>query len=212
MNQAFQAAVAMGVTVFAASGDNGSTDGVNDGLDHADFPSSSPFVAACGGTSVVSQSGQIVSEVVWNNQQPGTNVGGATGGGVSQYFELPDYQKGLQVTLAADGAQPLTMRGTPDLTGNADPNTGYLVMVNGQMDVIGGTSAVAPLMAALIAVINGNNTKPAGFLHPVIYPRVDAFQPVTQGTNGTYTAVATGWSAATGIGRPDGVQLQQLLA
>jgi kumamolisin len=83
-------------------------------------------------------------------------------------------------------------------------------MVNGVLDVIGGTSAVAPLMAALIAVINANNSKSSGFLHPVIYPRVDAFAAITQGTNGSYAA-AQGWSAATGIGRPDGAALQELL-
>ena len=210
MNAAFQAATVMGVTVLAASGDNGSTDGLTDGLQHADFPSSSPFVIACGGTTVSAVGAQVAKEVVWNNQQPGTNIGGATGGGVSGVFTLPAWQQGLNVALTAGGTEPLKMRGTPDMTGNADPATGYLTMVNGVMSVIGGTSAVAPLFAALIARINENNKHPSGFIHPVIYKGAAQFVPITIGDNGAYKAQA-GWSAATGIGRPHGQKLQALL-
>lgn len=209
MNRAFQAATAMGVTVFAASGDNGSTDGLTDGRQHADFPSSSPFVVSCGGTTTLAEGDKVAKEVVWNNE--GEPTGGATGGGISRVFHLPHYQQGLKVKLATGKEEPLEMRGSPDMTGNADPNTGYLVMVAGQMDVIGGTSAVAPLLAALVARINANNKKPAGFIHPVIYKGVASFVPITQGNNGAYAAAAP-WSAATGLGRPDGKRLQALLA
>jgi len=213
MNRAFQAASALGITVFAASGDNGSTDGLSTGQ-NADFPSTSPFVAACGGTTVRTVGGEIISsETVWNNQMPGTNQGGATGGGVSSIFALPAWQEGLKVALTAGGTEPLAMRGTPDVTGNADPNTGYLVMVAGVMDVIGGTSAVAPLMAALIARINAANKKSAGFIHPVIYKAgVSHFVNISEGGNGAYAAAKGSWSAATGLGRPDGKKLQALLA
>jgi kumamolisin len=207
MNKAFQAATAMGVTVFAASGDNGSTDGLTDGRQHADFPSSSPYVVGCGGTMVVAQGDQVAKETVWNNQE---TVGGATGGGISSVFALPSYQEGLKVALTNGKSEPLTMRGAPDMTGNADPLTGYLVMVNQVMSVIGGTSAVAPLMAALLARINALNGKPSGFIHPVIYKGAASFVPVTEGNNGAYKASA-GWSAATGVGRPDGKKLQALL-
>jgi kumamolisin len=208
MNRALQAAAAMGVTVFAAAGDNGSTDGLTDGRQHADFPSSSPWVVGCGGTTVHAMGEQVAKETVWNNQE--TGQGGATGGGISTVFPLPTYQHGLKVALTAGGTEPLTMRGAPDLTGNADPNTGYLVMVNGVMDVIGGTSAVAPLMAALVARINALNRKPAGFMHPAIYKGAAHFVPITEGNNG-YFAAAAGWSASTGVGRPDGKRLQALL-
>ena len=137
--------------------------------------------------------------------------GGATGGAISSVFTLPSYQKGLTVTLTGGKTEPLTMRGTPDITGNADPNTGYLVMVGGAMTVIGGTSAVAPLMAALVARINQANKKKSGFIHPAIYKNAAEFVAVTTGNNGAFQATSL-WSAATGVGRPDGRKLQALLA
>lgn len=209
MNRAFQAATAMGVTVFAASGDNGSTDGVDDGHQHADFPSSSPFVISCGGTTTLASGEAVAKEVVWNND--GEMGGGATGGGISKVFARPNYQEGLKVKLTTGKEETLEMRGSPDMTGNADPNTGYLVMVAGRMDVIGGTSAVAPLLAALVARINANNKKPSGFIHSAIYKGAASFVSITQGNNGAYAAAAP-WSAATGLGRPDGKKLQALLA
>ncbi len=84
MDDAFQAAAAMGITVCAASGDNGSSDGVNDGADHVDFPASSPFALACGGTRLEAVGGSISAEVVWND---GAN-GGASGGGISTFLCL----------------------------------------------------------------------------------------------------------------------------
>jgi kumamolisin len=210
MNRVFQAATALGVTIFAASGDNGSTDGLTDGRQHADFPSSSPYVAACGGTTVLTVGGDMISsESVWNNQ---ATIGGASGGGISTVFELPSWQQGLKVTLTSGAAEPLTMRGTPDLTGNADPNTGYLVLVDGALDVIGGTSAVAPLMAALVARINAVNKKPSGYIHPTMYKGTGSFVNIGEGNNGYYAASKSGWNAATGLGRPDGKKLQALLA
>src|SRR5262249_5050321 len=89
-DQAFQDAAAMGVTVCCASGDDGSNDGVGDGLAHVDFPASSPNVLACGGTRLESSAGKITKEVVWNH---GAN-NGASGGGVSEHFPPPPYQAG----------------------------------------------------------------------------------------------------------------------
>ena len=100
-DQAFQAAATMGITVCVASGDNGSSDGVNDGADHVDFPASSPYALACGGTSLQAANGKITSEVVWND---GAN-GGAGGGGVSGFFALPPGRQGLQVTRTHGGKQ-----------------------------------------------------------------------------------------------------------
>ena len=131
----------MGITVCVAAGDDGSSDGVTDGADHVDFPASSPHVLACGGTTIHVAGNAITSETVWNDGAQG----GATGGGVSSVFALPSWQDGLQATMTSGLIAPLTMRGVPDVCGDADPETGYDVRIDGTNTVIGGTSAVAPL-------------------------------------------------------------------
>jgi kumamolisin len=207
-DSAFQAAATMGITVCAASGDNGSSDGVTDGADHVDFPASSPHVLACGGTNLKASGQSISSETAWNNG----GQGGATGGGVSGFFDLPAWQDNLQVTRAPGGASALTKRGVPDVCGNADPASGYNVRIDGTNSVIGGTSAVAPLWAGLIARINAaNGGTPAGFINPSLYASPEALRDITQGNNGTFTA-ATGWDACTGLGSPDGVKVAAALA
>ena len=199
MDQAFQDAAALGVTVCVASGDNGSSDGINDGADHVDFPASSGFALACGGTSLQASAGQITGETVWNNG----GTGGASGGGVSAVFALPPYQQGLQVTDANGNASPLSNRGVPDVSGDADPATGYVVRVDGSDTVIGGTSAVAPLWAGLIACVNASRGAPVGLVQPVLYPSAGALNDITQGNNGDFGA-AVGWDACTGLGSPNG--------
>src|SRR5208337_4170610 len=162
-DDAFQAAAAMGVTVCVASGDNGSSDGVNDGNNHVDFPASDSFVLGCGGTTLQASNGQIVNETVWNDLSTGE---GATGGGVSNVFPLPTWQAGF-----------------------------------------GGTSAVAPLWAALVARINHKMGKPAGFLNPLIYNQAveaSGFHDITEGNSGSFSA-GPGWDPCTGLGTPDGV-------
>ena len=205
MDGAFQAAAAMGITVCVASGDNGSSDGATDGADHVDFPASSAFALACGGTSLRGSGTQIASESVWTDGAGG----GATGGGVSGFFQLPAWQQGLSATKTGQ-AVALTMRGVPDVAGDADPETGYAVRVDGAATVIGGTSAVAPLWAALIARINAASGKPAGFINPVLYANQKALRDVTSGNNGAFQA-AGGWDACTGLGSPDGKSLAALL-
>ena len=205
-DEAFQSAAAMGVTVCVASGDNGSSDGVNDGNDHVDFPASSSFALGCGGTTLQASNDQIVNEVVWNNQSAG---GGAGGGGVSDVFPLPAWQNGFGVPVT--GQNP--MRGVPDVSGDADPSTGYNVLVDGENAVFGGTSAVAPLWAALVAIMNQKVGKPVGFLNPMIYAQaVEAagFHDITEGNNGDFSA-AQGWDPCTGLGSPDGAQLLAVL-
>ncbi len=198
-DQAFQAAAAMGITVCAASGDNGSDDGVGDGADHADFPASSPYCLACGGTNLRGSGSSITSEGVWNN---GAN-GGATGGGVSSFFARPPYQEGLNITKTQGGTEALQMRGVPDVCGVADPQTGYDVRVDGNNLIIGGTSAVAPLWAGLLARINATKARRAGFINPHLYVNPAALRDITQGNNGSFAA-ATGWDACTGLGSPNG--------
>jgi kumamolisin len=203
-DSAAQDGAALGVTICAACGDSGSSDGVTDGNNHVDFPASSPNVLACGGTSLQSANGAITSETVWNDGAQG----GATGGGFSVQFPEPSYQTSANIKPPTGGG-----RGMPDVSGDADPQTGYNVLVDGESLVIGGTSAVAPLWSGLIALLNQSLGKPVGFLQPQIYPFVppsssDAFHDITQGNNGAFSA-GPGWDAATGLGSPSG---QNLLA
>ena len=208
-NQAFQAAALLGVTVCCAAGDNGSGDGVADGQPHADFPASSPFALACGGTKLTAAGAKISSEVVWN-----AGPGSATGGGISAHFPVPDYQKNLRLPTAAKAKVTRPGRGLPDVAGNADPASGYEVRVDGQDLVIGGTSAVAPLWAGLVALFNQKLAKPAGFLHPLLYGSLadkGLLHDIVSGTNGAYAA-RTGWDACTGWGSPNGAALLGALA
>lgn len=204
-DQAFQAAAALGVSICAASGDNGSSDGVSGRKDHVDFPAASPHVLACGGTNLHAANGTISSETVWNN----AGQGGASGGGVSSFFALPPWQEGLKVKKTSGTVSALKKRGVPDVSGDADPQTGYQVRVDGTNMVIGGTSAVAPLWAGLIARINATKSKPMGFFHTQLYAHVTVFKDVTQGNNGDFAATA-GWDACTGLGSPDGTKLAAL--
>ncbi len=200
MDAALADAVALGITVCIASGDNGASDGVSDGANHVDFPASSPHALACGGTSLAAR-----SESVWND---GAN-GGATGGGVSTVFAAPIEQNGCSATPINQSSTPLKMRGVPDVSGDADPATGYQVRVDGSDTVIGGTSAVAPLWAGLIARLNANAGSTLGFLPPKLYATAHACNDITEGNNNGYTA-GTGWDACTGLGSPNGTVLATL--
>jgi kumamolisin len=205
-NEIFAEAVTLGKTVFVASGDNGSSDGVADGQNHVDFPSSSPYVVGCGGTTLEASADDstIVSETVWNEEAAGL---GATGGGVSDVFPLPDYQANANVPAPQN---PNGGRGVPDVSGDADPDTGYTVLIDGTMQVIGGTSAVAPLYAGLFARINealrAQNLPRAGFVNPQLYNFPGAFNDITIGNNGAFQA-GPGWDAASGLGSPNGNSL-----
>ena len=204
-DSAAQDAAALGVTICAASGDNGSSDGVNDGANHVDFPASSPHILACGGTSLQSANGRIVSETVWNDGAQG----GAGGGGYSVQFPLPAWQAAAKIVPPAKGG-----RGVPDVSGDADPDTGYNVLVDGQTMVIGGTSAVAPLWSGLIARLNQKLGTPVGFLQTTLYSlpaSAGAFHDITVGSNGAFSA-GPGWDAASGLGSPSGQNLLTALA
>ena len=200
-----QSAAALGVTITVASGDSGSSDGVSDGANHVDFPSSSPHVLGCGGTALDISNGVRSSETVWNDQSQG---GGASGGGVSSFFALPSWQSGANVPAPTGGQGG---RGVPDVAGDASPETGYQILVDGQSAVVGGTSAVAPLWAALVALVNQQTGRNAGFLNPALYGGGEAnFNDITSGTNGSYKAAA-GWDPCTGLGSPDGQKIATLV-
>ncbi len=208
-NSALQAAAAVGVTVCVACGDNGSTDGSSDGSDQVDFPSSSPYSLACGGTSLDISGSTIASEVVWNDLPDE----GATGGGVSETFPLPSYQANANVPPNADSGNQ--GRGVPDVAGDADPETGYQVQVDGSQFVVGGTSAVAPLWAGLVALFNQMIGTPVGYLNPNLYQSValaaGTFNDITSGDNGDYKA-GPGWDACSGWGSPNGAEILQALS
>ena len=209
-NQAFEAASAMGVSVCVAAGDGGSSDGVSGTLAHVDFPASSPFALACGGTSLQASGGVITSESVWNDGPQG----GAGGGGISDFFPLPSWQTTVGVPPSVNPGGRIG-RGLPDLAGDADENTGYKVRVDGVDTVIGGTSAVAPLTAGLIALLNEALGTSVGYLNPLLYSKLGnsaAFHDITKGNNdmtglvGGYKA-GPGWDACSGFGSPDGNSL-----
>ncbi len=198
-NEAFKAASVLGVTITLAAGDSGSSDGVTDGKVHVDFPASSPYVLACGGTSLtVNGRGGVTSEVVWHDSSSS-----ATGGGVSNVFPIPAYQANAKVPLSLD--TKFAGRGVPDVAGDADPDTGYKVRVDGQDMVIGGTSAVAPLMAGLIALVNQQKGSAVGFINTGLYANHAQCRDITSGNNNTTSAntgyaAGPGWDACTGWG------------
>jgi kumamolisin len=207
LDSAISDGAALGVTVCVAAGDNGSSDGVSDGQPHVDFPASSPNALGCGGTTLEGNTttGAVTSETVWNDG----SSGGATGGGVSVTFPLPTWQASAGVPASPSGG---TGRGVPDVAGNADPNTGYQVLADGQQQVVGGTSAVAPLWAALTCRLVQSLGKPLGLMQEALYQGVQPAGPVaglrdiTQGNNGNYSA-GPGWDACTGLGVPEGTAL-----
>jgi kumamolisin len=222
MNEAISDAAALGTTVTVASGDNGSSDNPNSTSGVAvDFPASSPYSLACGGTTLVGNTATntITSEVVWNEL---AHNEGAGGGGVSVVYAEPTWQQGAGVPASAAGGTGIGSagkpgRGVPDVSGNADPVTGYQVVVDGQATPIGGTSAVAPLWAGLIARLAQASGTRFGLLQPLIYkgvtPGVAAagFNDIVEGTNGAYKA-GPGWDACTGLGSPNGTALLSLLS
>jgi kumamolisin len=197
MEGALQQAKDANIPVFVASGDNGSDDGVGDGKNHVDYPASSVYSIGCGGTRIVlGGSTKIASETVWNDGQEG----GATGGGYSTLFEKPEWQPGEAVK-----------RGLPDVAGNADPQSGYNILVDGETATVGGTSAVAPLWAALFALLGEHKGLPVGSVVQTLYANPGAFHDITQGNNGAYKATE-GWDATTGLGSPDGTKLLTALS
>jgi len=210
VNQALQAAATMGVSVCAASGDDGSNDGINDGHAHVDFPAASPYALGCGGTKLTSANNKIRSEVVWNE---GPGSGG--GGGISDMNPLPSWQTGIVPPSVNPGHH--VGRGVPDVCGDADPSSGYQIFYGGQPSVVGGTSAVAPLWAGLIARINQKLGTPVGYFNPLLYSKLGksgAFHDIIKGNNDTTGhiggyAAGKGWDACTGWGSPDGAKLLQ---
>jgi kumamolisin len=169
-----------------------------------DFPASSPWIIGCGGTAICVNGNTIESESVWNDGDSGG------GGGISDLFPVPSFQQNTTLPPSVNDGQ--TRRGVPDVAGDAAPSTGYSIVVNGRTEVVGGTSAVAPLWAGLTALINEGATAPVGFFLPLLYANPTLLRQITLGDNIPsssdigYTA-GPGWNACTGLGVPDGESL-----
>jgi hypothetical protein len=240
---ALKDAALLGVTVLIATGDNGTNQGVNDGSAHVQYPSSDPWALACGGTYIANVSGSTFTEGTWNDA-------GASCGGVSVKYGTQAYQDGANVPPSVNDDKTKG-RGLPDVSGNASPFSGYTLFLYGSQTTslkvtkgsdkgsnfgsVGGTSAVAPLYAGLVAIVNSTLGENVGFLNPTLYALAqEAGQKIfrdvadggnnsatftkSDGTTGTspgYTAGA-GWDPCTGWGSIDGTQLltrlQQLYA
>lgn len=196
METTAESATAGGMAVFAAAGDNDSSDGGSTPA-NVDCPSSCPHVVACGGTNKTT-----TSETVWNDD-PGETNGEGTGGGYSTIFPVQSFQIGAPAAPA--NTKYGKGRMVPDVTGDADPNTGYNIFVHGSATVVGGTSAVAPLYAGLFAALG---TK-LGFVTPTLWKNQSAFNDITVGGNGFYNA-APGPDPCSGIGSPIGTRIAAL--
>jgi kumamolisin len=237
VQHAFQSAAALGVTVFATSGDIGSNDAVNDGKAHVQYPASDPWVTTCGGTLITNLS--PYTEGTWNDAL------GATGGGVSSIFGLPPYQAGAGVPPSVNDGVTIG-RGVPDIAGNASGNSGYnlvlygtqtnaLKITNGKfaglnVGTVAGTSAVAPLYAGMAAILNANLERRIGVLTPALYligktSWLNVFRDIADGvSNGvSFTTAAgvsgtslgysagPGWDPCTGWGIVNATALQNAL-
>lgn len=196
METVASAATSAGMAVFAASGDNDSADGGKTPA-NVDAPSSCPHVVGCGGTNKTAK-----AETVWNDN-PGQTDGEGTGGGYSTVFPVQAFQIGAPPPPA--NTKYGKGRMVPDVSGDADPTTGYEVYVHGSTSVVGGTSAVAPLYAGLLASFG---TK-LGFVTPKLWQNQGAFNDITQGGNGLYNA-AKGPDPCSGIGSPIGTKIAAL--
>lgn len=189
LEAALAQAAQAGMAVFAAAGDNDSSDGGPTPA-NVDLPAGAPHAIGCGGTTKIP--GGL--EEVWNND-PGKATGSGTGGGYSTIFPVPAWQAS-RIPTASPG------RMVPDVAACADPDTGYEIVLGGQMQVVGGTSAVAPLYAGLVASAG----KKLGFLGDRFWSNPQCFVDVVQGDNGMYRS-APGPDACTGLGVPVGADV-----
>lgn len=219
INERLASCAVKGITVVAASGDWGAQAGPYGGAYPATIGTlaSSPYVLAAGGTSLLLHANnKIKLETTWNHD------GSATGGGVSILYGLPSYQNNLTVSyFPVLNSAPLTVRGIPDISGNADSATGYRFFY-GPLNTfvqVGGTSATSPQIAALIAILNQLSGKRMGFCHPLFYANPHCFNDITTGNIGFYAAntqlpayrASVGWDACTGLGTIKGNAIYQLI-
>lgn len=203
----FAQAVILGITICVSSGDQGSSY-ANSNTKQVLYPASSYYVVGVGGTTLTLSSSMRLNEVAWSG----------SGGGVSTVFSLPSYQTGLSIkTYPSLTSSSLAVRGVPDVSANADPNTGYQFYWGSQntYSQYGGTSAAAPLIAGLIAQLIQLTGRRIGMANTLFYANTSAFYDVTSGNNAYgsvsgYTAT-NGWDAVTGLGVPIGSNIFRLV-
>jgi kumamolisin len=215
MNEMFKEAALLGITICIAAGDDGSSDADMDGHAHADFPSSSPYVLAVGGTTIPTKGGSQ-PDIIWKEGDGlRSDSGGSTGGGVSAKFVRPPWQEGITISSVNPGA--IVGRCVPDVAANADWNASpYLLVVDGKAQGNGGTSAATPLWAALVTLVNQARgaDKRIGYLTPLLYQGgvgSAGCTDITSGDNVTATvggySAGPGYDAVSGWGTPNGKQL-----
>jgi kumamolisin len=216
IGESFLAAAQLGITVCVSTGDDGSEAQIQDGHAHVNYPATDPSVLAVGGTTLHSTSGSspaIASEVVWND-----GPGSGTGGGISDYVPRPSWQSANVVPVSINPGN-FAGRGIPDVAADADPDTGYRTYSGGQFSVVGGTSASAPLWAALILLCNEQLGARVGNFNALLYSTIgpgNVLHDITQGNNDTGGNLGVwnagpGWDACTGWGTPDGQKLLNAL-
>jgi len=206
-----QQASARGITVVVSTGNNGVNDGVGDGRPHVEFPASSPWVLAVGGTSISVADGKILSEKVWNSGP----YGGATGGGVSSLLDQPAWQQQLKVPRRPDGT---IGRGIPDVVAAANSAQGYWLYVDGTNAVLGGSQMSSALWAGLIVLLDQSLPHDVGYINPLLYEKIgpaNILRLITSGDNGepgiSGFRAGPSWSPAAGWGSPDGTRLLEWL-
>ena len=201
-------AVKVQVTIVAAAGDFLATGGLTDGRAHVLFPASSPHVLACGGTQItLAPDGTVHEETVWNDIFEGT------GGGISDIFELPDYQQGAKVPLSFNDRKQ--GRGVPDVSAASANTPGYRIVLNGAAMVKDGTSAATPIWAGLVTLANQKRGMPLGLIQPLLYENPSLCRAITKGNNrvnGVGYDAGPGWNACTGLGVPKGIETLNGLA
>jgi kumamolisin len=211
-----QDAVRLGITVVASAGDELATDGFRnaegfaDNRVHVDYPASSPYVLACGGTQITLDDAKtkIVKEVVWNDGRKN-----GTGGGISEFYPVPAFQSSVALPVSLNPEEKRG-RGVPDVAAAAAETNGYRIVL-GKNEVVGsGTSAVAPLWGAFIALLNEQRGVALGFVNTQLYQFPNLFNRITSGGNADpffhrgYEADRDGgWSACTGLGTPNGAAI-----
>ena len=213
INHSFLAAAQLGISICVSTGDDGSEAQIKDGRAHANYPATSPYVLAVGGTTLHAKTSakgvKHVTETVWNN-----GPGSGTGGGVSDYTAVPVWQTGKVPPSINPGH--FAGRAIPDVAADADPNTGYLVMSDGKLEIVGGTSASAPLWASLIIRLNALLGARVGNFNSLLYSKLGpdkVLRDITVGNNDTdgllsgHYKAGHGWDACTGWGVPDGGKL-----
>lgn len=205
-HELFVEAAAMGITVCVASGDHGSSDSQDgSGGIQVSHPACDPLVIACGGTQIDTATG---TDVVWNDGN-----GWASGGGISQLFPVPSYQTAANLEPSIATGNP--GRGVPDVAMSA---VNYFTRIDAYEGPSEGTSAVAPLMAGLVVLLNQAKNKNVGFLNPLLYSKASQgiVKDVTVGNNEINNTVKgyeakKGWDACTGLGTPIGTALLTIL-